>query len=435
MTLWDIPDGCFEKIQSAVEFLGVSRPEKVVSCHVDSKPPSPSAPGHVCTSGGCSVFYPFQTCGTVCGVVVMIVSLIAVYDFKEFEKLRSTKKGHCQFSYLKEVSKYNDFLRVCLIRWIFSHGDIMEDLKPRQPHCATSGNQNLSLKDEETFSRTEPKQESVLPKIPDLEKEKSFVNYKTEKVNLTEKNAEKFEFNISLSQFENFSSENLISKCNTSCSIQYQHFHCLLCDNNCVFPTATRFKRHAHQVHLSPKHFVKYNDSLVCLPCKKIDHVPHTSDRMNHFHCPYCSSVFKQKCHFRTHLDSHTGYVDKIPNVQAHVKVSVIKSRNISGIALNQPRKQIQCDQCGLLLRTSSLKRHIQSKHPENTAPTSICVDKKQAIFMVMKNCSGTPYPIHVQKILHDMILNLRYFESDDCQMLFGVSSLSKKKGNYYVNI
>ena len=97
----------------------------------------------------------------------------------------------------------------------------------------------------------------------------------------------------------------LLVSCNaTICSLEISHFHCSLCNEE-SFTTLYQLKRHVDQTHFNQKHCVFYK-SFVCFPCKKRTHTATSSARkLNHYHCPFCSIIVKQKSNFLSHIARH----------------------------------------------------------------------------------------------------------------------------------
>ena len=67
--------------------------------------------------------------------------------------------------------------------------------------------------------------------------------------------------------------------------------------------------------------------------------------------------------------------------------------------------EKVNCDHFGIELGKDSLRRHINAKH-QKEEPSCVCVDIKNAIFMVPKNNKHQGYPLHVQK-KYTVALNL----------------------------
>ena len=80
---WEIPEGLLEKVNSLLRMISKTEINVITSCYVNT---STSVGKHVCQTG-CSKFFPLQTCGNVCGVAVIVVSVIAAYEYEEFKRL------------------------------------------------------------------------------------------------------------------------------------------------------------------------------------------------------------------------------------------------------------------------------------------------------------------------------------------------------------
>jgi len=105
----------------------------------------------------------------------------------------------------------------------------------------------------------------------------------------------------------------------------------------------------------------------------------------------------KQKSDFKKHLEIHRNNNNVIR--KEGIRVSVIKKPVSNKTTIKNLIPNVTCDICQITLREDYLKR--QTKHQKSMQSDSICVDEKNAIFMVMKSKSGVPFPIHVQKLLH----------------------------------
>ena len=73
---------------------------------------------HVCNKN-CWTFFPLQTDGSICGIATIICMCLASFGEASFLSLRGvpSERG-IKFRYLKDVSHYNDFLRLTVARWL-----------------------------------------------------------------------------------------------------------------------------------------------------------------------------------------------------------------------------------------------------------------------------------------------------------------------------
>ena len=86
--------------------------------------------GHRCLSS-CAPLYLLQRCGSVCGVVVMIVAAIACLAIDFFRQL--TKKmdhGPQCSTFLSDPTKYSKYLRLVLISWFGAKSVSLSNVLP-----------------------------------------------------------------------------------------------------------------------------------------------------------------------------------------------------------------------------------------------------------------------------------------------------------------
>ena len=91
-------------------------------CH-DPANVCPRSGSHRCAQS-CAKFYPLQTCGSICGVVVMAVSAIACQNVDFFYHI-STAYGqdtkHFPSIFLQTPSRFSKYLRLVVASWITSN--------------------------------------------------------------------------------------------------------------------------------------------------------------------------------------------------------------------------------------------------------------------------------------------------------------------------
>lgn len=86
----------------------------IVSCH----DPSSTASGAHCCSGTCANFYPLQTCGSICGVVVMVMAAIACHNPVYFSYLSTRHNQDFPSVFLQTPSRFSKYLRLVIASWI-----------------------------------------------------------------------------------------------------------------------------------------------------------------------------------------------------------------------------------------------------------------------------------------------------------------------------
>ena len=78
--------------------------------------------GHLCNKSICAIYYPFQTCSFICGVVAIVVSAIACFAKSFFEhiikvQLNETSR-HVSNIYIQKPKKYSKFLCRAVMAWM-----------------------------------------------------------------------------------------------------------------------------------------------------------------------------------------------------------------------------------------------------------------------------------------------------------------------------
>ena len=86
----------------------------IVTCH----DPSSTASGTHCCNENCANFYPFQTCGSICGVVVMVMAAIACHNPAYFCYLSTRHSQDLPNVFLQTPSRYSKYLRFVIASWI-----------------------------------------------------------------------------------------------------------------------------------------------------------------------------------------------------------------------------------------------------------------------------------------------------------------------------
>ena len=413
-TGWELPQEFDKRMDSLLETLGFQHSSfTLVKCH-----PSRDEISHICQKGVCSENYPLQTCGVICGVVVIIISVIGIYEKQQLNNLLSITRKEFPYSYLKNVTDFSTFLRCCVIRWLFCGSDLLNELKSKNVSVHTKTVEvNLARSiDSNKESVTTDKESSI-----------DFNLQRTGRANKS--NSIDFEYNISKETFEKLTSDDKFNLAGLTCNSENKicsnnekkHFHCKLCEK--TDDKRSRLIRHLNHSHFNKSHCVELNNQIISIGCKITGH-GNTSveDSRYHYHCPECSKVTYQQANFIVHYRSHSN--EKTKTQLSSGNKNEASEENV-GKVRRCPGENVACAVCSKVMLKSSLNRHMSSQHPEaESVSKSICVDRKDAIFMVRKNVTGIPYPIHVQRLIHSTPPKV-YCESDKCNRDFGVSSLS----------
>ena len=112
---WRIPAELISKIKQFSEKLYHTQEVSVVYCH----DPQSHRQGIRKCGAQCKVNYPLQSCGSVCGVVVLIIAVIICFKKDYFTHLTNVSE-ESHYVYLREPSKYSKYLRSVLMVWIAS---------------------------------------------------------------------------------------------------------------------------------------------------------------------------------------------------------------------------------------------------------------------------------------------------------------------------
>ena len=410
---------------------------------------------HRCIKGKCAQSFPLQTCGFICGVSAIICGVIAALNFDMFYALCSITDSILvsKVVYLKNISRYRDFLGLVLMKWTLSQKINVEDIYSTlssnsdkvhsKDYINAKIHKTASLKSDLNLpQRIDEVKKSNKPEF--IEKESAYVKSKSDCFSDSEKEVSESKtksnevviktskkkvphnnnrssslqqrtdcdvFHLKEAAFsdKSLAYAMLIRPCEENdmhlCSMDGQHLHCRLCNEKTFNNKSLR--RHIRQVHLNIMHCVKVGDTY-CLPCCKKEHVDSTCKRLvYHYHCLYCTSIILQKKSYMKHLAMHDARNFKPPAVENADVPSCSMAEELSEEhlvnRLKVKREVMQtsaCPICQKVMRNDCLNRHFKTRHSKTRTPQSVCVDKLNAIYMVPKNVTGVMYPIHVQKLL-----------------------------------
>ena len=164
----------------------------------------------------------------------------------------------------------------------------------------------------------------------------------------------------------------------------------------------------------------------VRLPCR-CDMLPFSSAsrKTNHYHCPNCIAIFKQKGHF---WQPWRGHLTKIANLQKKKncfqvlpnKSNLQRKKNCFHVLLKHLKSQISLKtkvhlkiewflmlplECSVLSVTLIWGKKVYrdtEKQSSNIQGTKyICFDNKECTYMVVKSQSKIRYPLHMQKLFY----------------------------------
>ena len=111
-------EGIFKDILALVGSKERAERCKIKSIHCTSL--GTNASGHVCNNK-CWSHFPLQTDSTICGIATLMCMALAAFDDASFFSLRGLPSNRfSHFRYIKDVSQYNDFLRLTAAKWLFT---------------------------------------------------------------------------------------------------------------------------------------------------------------------------------------------------------------------------------------------------------------------------------------------------------------------------
>ena len=136
----DLTDALIPWLNTA---FGVSVCPDIIECHDSSS--FDSSGQHICVER-CSQ-YPLQTCGNICGPVVIMMTVIAAFSVNLFHILTTVSNTtSIPFLYLKEPTKYGKYLRQVMMAWIVSDNICVKNIIPLE-YLDTSEGANTPVSD------------------------------------------------------------------------------------------------------------------------------------------------------------------------------------------------------------------------------------------------------------------------------------------------
>ena len=472
---WPMPLSVIQELKQVISSIfGMEKSQKMTCtmCHVPNKKDIV----HSCSTE-CWRYYPLQTCSHICGISAIISMCLASSPDDSFLSLKGAP-GQAFHGYesLKNISRYNDFLRLVVLQWLLNKKIDISVLR-----CAEVAHESENLQQGRASVPIEAANLAVEGSDCD-----NFPN-ETEKEELSHDNTG----NSTPSHYTAHNISNIrlgstdtnfcrfIETCTEfggrKCTVNYTHYHCTLCPPCKHFPSLHRITRHIQQTHVNPAKTFEYDGYLI-LPCKQ-EHFSHLyRGCRSHYHCPVCNKTVLRKSFFLNHMRNHTlrmkavkslskastnsqpnrneylseieatyetmiNHVVKEPEPEAenshYIEEVTDFNQGYDNIHLTSqhtikrtPNPPSLCNLCGKSMLRKNLKRHWASAH--NYVDTkAVCCDQERGLYMVRKNeKGGIGYPVHVQKIIHDSTSTSIDCGDLNCKLELQLASRAKMKGH-----
>ena len=154
---WNYPKSLLEKANMYIK--AISPSDDVanytnLTCH----DPSSTALGAHCCSETCANFYPLQTCGSICGVVVMVMAAIACHNPAYFSHLSTRHSQDLPNVFLQAPSRFSKYLRLVIASWITENSVNTSYIIPVQDEFqmnASGGKQEDTYRNTKKCARSE----------------------------------------------------------------------------------------------------------------------------------------------------------------------------------------------------------------------------------------------------------------------------------------
>ena len=147
---WYYPNSLIEKANMYIKAISPSDDVAnytIVTCH---DPSATSSGGHCCGET-CAILYPLQTCGSICGVVVMVMAAIACQNPAYFSHLLAKHNQGIPSVFLQTPSRFNKYLRLVIASWITENSVKTSYVIPVQDEFPTNAGGD---KQEEPYSNS-----------------------------------------------------------------------------------------------------------------------------------------------------------------------------------------------------------------------------------------------------------------------------------------
>ena len=474
---WPMPQSVIQDLKQVISTIfGMEKAQEMAytMCHTPNK----NEIVHSC-SENCWRYYPHQTCSHICGISTIISICLAASPDDAFLYLKGAPdQAFNGFQYLKNISWYNDFLRLLVLQWLL---DQKIDISMLQ--CAQVVNESDNLQQRKANAPTAAASQAstnrrACDNYENLTKKEEFPHENFDDNCTPCDQSAHIIFNILLGS-SGTSIDKFIEACTSSgdrkCNVNSKHYHCTLCPPCKHFPSLYRINRHIQQTHVNPSKTFEY-DGYVILPCKQ-EHSNHSySGYSNPYHCSVCNKTVLRKSFFLNHMNIHTvGKKSRKPVGRAATNTKVTRNRDFSKLeqtseAMNDdsvrepepeakishsvedvtdfnevndninlnfqptiqrtPYPSVLCHLCGKSMLRKNLKCHCATVH--NTITTkAVCCDQERGLYMVRKNQKGgIGYLVHVQKIIHGSKTASIDCGDINCKLEMQVASRAKMKGH-----
>ena len=133
---WSVPHGLIDKVYSFIRLTCSADRDtfSVVLCHAPHCVNSRTGT-HECNFARAQL-YPFQTCRSICGIVVMVMSAIACQNLPLFKLMSSTcisqgNTNQLPHIYLQKPSQFNAYLCRVIASWVAENAVTIEYVVPQ----------------------------------------------------------------------------------------------------------------------------------------------------------------------------------------------------------------------------------------------------------------------------------------------------------------
>ena len=136
----------------------------IVECHSNRKN---SNLRHVCIPSKCVIYFPLQSCGSICGASASICGALAAFRYDLFEKLckctgKDTTSTSKNIGYLKNVSSHGPFLRVVIMKWCLNGIIDIGDIVGSENEIPVKATSKIILNTEDSFTANSKQSEKKI---------------------------------------------------------------------------------------------------------------------------------------------------------------------------------------------------------------------------------------------------------------------------------
>ena len=157
---WPVPHGLIDKVYSFIRLACSAERDafSVVLCHAPHSVNSRTGT-HDCNSA-CALLYPFQTCSSVCGIVVMVMAAIACHNLPLFKLMSTTclnqgNTNQLPHIYLQKPSQFNGYLRRVIASWVAENAVNIEYVVPQSVQLPLQSVNTPNMKEDVSQSSDE----------------------------------------------------------------------------------------------------------------------------------------------------------------------------------------------------------------------------------------------------------------------------------------